>query len=52
MFFKRRPDFGFYTRYYDGEDYYNINFEQKLTRFEFGATFSWESILRAMSNPL
>ena len=51
MFFKGRPDLGLYYRVYTGRDYYNINFEEYIRKIEVGATFSWESIIRALPGP-
>ena len=32
--------FGFYGRYYTGRDYYNIGFEERITRVDFGFAFN------------
>ena len=39
-----RQDAGVYYRYYTGRDYYNINFETKVSRTEIGVTFGWDNI--------
>ena len=44
--FQKWPHWSLFGRYYNGRDYYNINFEQEITRAEFGVAFSWEAFGR------
>ena len=41
IYLDREREVGTYTRYYNGRDYYNINFEQDLERIEIGFVFDW-----------
>ncbi len=45
----RDTNWGFFARYYAGQDYYNLGFEDDVRRFQFGMTYSQEGFLRFIS---
>jgi hypothetical protein len=37
---------GFFVRFYSGQDYYNIGFLERINRLHFGATFNQSGFFR------
>jgi hypothetical protein len=48
----RETNWGLFARYYTGQDFYNLGFEDNVKRFQFGVTYSQEGFLRFRSKPL
>ena len=45
-------NWGLYGRVYQGRDYYNIHFEEEVSRFEGGFTFTWQGVWGGLTGTL
>jgi len=48
----RETNWGLFARYYAGQDFYNLGFEDDVRRVQFGMTYSQEGFLRFRSKPI
>ena len=47
----KQTNWGLFARYYTGQDYYNLAFQDDVKRFQFGMTYSQEGFLRFRPKP-
>jgi len=48
----KQTNWGLFARYYQGQDYYNLAFEEKVSRLQIGMTYSQEGFLRFRARPV
>ncbi|BCS31378.1 hypothetical protein TBR22_A05780 [Luteitalea sp. TBR-22] len=48
----KQTNWGLFARYYWGQDYYNLGFEERVSRLQVGMTYSQEGFLRFRARPV